>query len=161
MNELQTHQTVVVGVDGSGASAAAVQWAAAEAARRHARLHAVHVVERGRHGPVADRDFRLEVDDARETVPGRVAAWVFRSGVDVDIAVSVVTGDVSAQLAREAADASLVVVGSPDSLHHRDLPTDLAQACVSPVVVVGTSGDVTWVDLGVHSGTKGARHARA
>jgi nucleotide-binding universal stress UspA family protein len=162
MNAPTCHPTVLVGVDGSAASAAATRWAAAEARRRHARLHAVHVVERGRNGQVTrDRDFRLELDDARQTVPGRVGAWVFRAGIDVDIAVSVVTGDVAAQLAREAADASLVVIGSPDSLHHSDLPTDLARGCLCPVVVVGTFGDATYVDVSSHPSTEGASHARA
>jgi nucleotide-binding universal stress UspA family protein len=165
------HETILVGVSASAASAAAVRWAAAEASLRGARLHAVHVVEHGRPeecGP--NHDLRLELDLARRTVPGRVGECVFRAGLDVELAVSVVTGDVAAQLARESADASLVVVGEPDSLRRSGLPADLAAACLCPVAVVGTGGDATYVDLPVATTmattmptpmtTKGASHAR-
>lgn len=161
MLQSSPHQTVVVGVDGTAASAAAVRWAAAEAARRGARLHAVHVIEHGeceylRH----PRDVRLELESARQTVPHRVAAWVWAEGLDLDIAVSVVTGDVAHQLAREAGDAALVVIGAPGSLHHTALPADLALGCLCPIAVVGALGDVAYVDIPVHSSTKGASHAR-
>jgi nucleotide-binding universal stress UspA family protein len=156
------HETVVVGVDGTAASSAAVRWAAAEAERRHARLHAVHVVEHAQPEATSpDHDIRLDLDAARQTVPGRVGGWVFRAGIEVDIAVSVVTGDVARQLAREAGDASLVVIGTPDSLHHSALPADLACGCLCPVAMVGALGDVTYVDAFTHSSTKGASHARA
>ena len=156
------HETIVVGVDGSAASAAAVRWAAAEADRRRARLHAVHVVEpESRESSSPDADIRLQLELARQTVPGRVGDWVFRSGVEVDVAVSVVTGHVAGQLAREAADASLVVIGTPESLHHSDLPDDLAFGCLCPVVMVGAFGDVTHLGVPSHPHTKGASHARA
>lgn len=139
-------ETVVVGVDGSAASAAAVRWAAAEADRRQARLHAVHVVEPGHVEAVSpDRDVRLEIDRARRAVPGRVGEWVFRSGIEVDIAVSVVTGDLAGQLARESGDACLVVIGAPGSLHHSDLPAELVVGCLCPVVMVGAFGDLTYL----------------
>lgn len=161
MNDSPRNQTVVVGVDGSAASAAATRWAAAEATRRRARLRAIHVVERGRNGQVTrDRDIRLDLDDARRTMPGRVGGWVFRAGLDVDIAVNVVTGDVAAQLTREATGASLIVIGAPDSLHHSDLPADLANGCRCPLVVVGAFGDVTYVDA-TTPGSTGEKRARA
>jgi len=144
----QARGTVLVGVDGSAASAAAVRWAAEEAVRRSARLHAVHVLDPGPPEAAASgRDLRLRLDVARQSVPGRVGRWVYSSGVDVDTAVSVVTGDVTAQLAREAADATLVVIGAPDSLHHSSLPGDLANACPCEVAMVGPIGDVTFLDV--------------
>lgn len=162
MTDFQDIQTIVVGVDGSAASAAAARWAAAEANRRDARLHAVHVIEGGPNGPVtSEREFSMELDEARRTVPGRVCGWLFRAGIEVDLAVSVVTGDLTAQLAREADDASLVVVGSPDSFRHCDLPNDLAQRCLCPVVVVGLFGDARYVDLPAHPSARGASRPRA
>jgi nucleotide-binding universal stress UspA family protein len=152
---------IVVGVNTSAASEAAMRWAAAQAARRHARLHAVHVVEHGIPGSTPpDRDLQLELQTARLNVPGRVGGWMFRAGIDVDVAVSVVTGSVADQLAREAGDASLVVIGTPDSLHHSALPADLAYGCLCPVAMVGTFGDVTYVDVIGQPSTKGTRHAR-
>ena len=105
-------------------------------------------------------DLQLDLEAARQTVPSRVSGWVFRAGIDADIAVSVVTGDVADQLARESGDAILVVIGAPDSLHHSALPADLAYACLCPVAVVGTFRDVTYVDVAVHPSTEGASHAR-
>jgi nucleotide-binding universal stress UspA family protein len=141
------HETVVVGVDGSAASAAAVRWAAAEAARRQGRLHAVHVVDPGRREDTAlEHDTRRQLELARRTVPGRVGGWVFSAGIDVDIAVSVVTGSVARQLTREAHDAALVGIGSPSALHRSQLPAELAVECLCPVAVVGTFGDVVFVE---------------
>lgn len=155
------HATVLVGVSGSAASAAATRWAAAEAARRGARLHAVHVLEPGRTPEISPhRDLLLDLDLARRTVPGRVGGWVFRADVDVEVAVSVVTGDAVEQLAREAADASLVVIGAPDSLRDSVLPAELAVECLCPVVVVGALGDVTHLDVRAFTSVKGASHAR-
>jgi nucleotide-binding universal stress UspA family protein len=161
MNTHAPHQTIVLGVSGSAASASAARWAAAEASRRNARLHAVHVVEPGHRGAISpDRETRLEIDLARRSVPGRIGEWVFRAGVEVDLAVSVVCGDVAEQLARESHDASLVVVGAPDSLHHSTLAADLALRCLCRVAVVGTFGDVSYVEAPHAHSTKGASHAR-
>jgi nucleotide-binding universal stress UspA family protein len=154
-----THETVLVGVDGSAASAAAVRWAAAEAERLHARLHAVHVVEHGGpEGAALHNEISRELELARQSIPGRVGGWVFRAGIDVDIAVSVVTGDVGEQLAREANDAALVVIGAPGSLHHSALPLDLANTCLGQVAMVGPFGDVTYV--ATRAGARGRSLAR-
>jgi nucleotide-binding universal stress UspA family protein len=135
-------QTVLVGIDGTANCAAAVQWAAAEAARRGSRLHAVHVVKlKDRYDAGLGADSRLELAHARETVPGRVAGWVFAAAIEVDIAVSVVSGDVADQLVAEAKDASLLVVGSPDGPQHADLVSTLAARCLCPVAVVTESGE--------------------
>jgi nucleotide-binding universal stress UspA family protein len=161
MNASATHQTVLVGVDGSSASAAAVRWAAAEAVRRRARLHAVHVVA---HAPGVDlgldRETRLELQRARQSVPGKVGGWVYAEEIDVDVAVSVLTGDVASQLARESRDAVLVVIGTPHALRPSTLPVDLALACMCPVAVVGELGDATFVDPPAHLTIEGATHAR-
>jgi nucleotide-binding universal stress UspA family protein len=153
------HETILVAVDGSASSGAAVRWAAAEADRRSARLHAVHVVEAGLpEATPPHRDVQRQLDLARQSVPGRVGDWVFRSGVEVEIAVSVVTGHLAGQLARESADAALVVIGAPESRHHRDLPADLMSRCLCPVVMVGPLGEVTHLRAPAHPPPSGAGH---
>jgi nucleotide-binding universal stress UspA family protein len=153
------HETVLVAVDGSASSGAAVRWAAAEADRRNARLHAVHVVEPGQpEATPPDHDVQRKLDLARQSVPGRVGDWVFRSGVEVKVAVSVVTGHLAGQVARESADAALVVIGAPESRHHSDLPAALMSRCLCPVVMVGPLGDVTYLRAPAHPPPSGAGH---
>jgi nucleotide-binding universal stress UspA family protein len=138
-----------------------VRWAAVEAERRNVRLHVVHVVEQGgRQGAGLPTDIPHELELARQRVPGRVGGWVFRAGIDVDISVSIVTGDVGEQLAREAGDAALVVIGAPGSLHHSALPLDLANTCLGRVAMVGPFGDVTYVDVANRAGARGRNLAR-
>jgi nucleotide-binding universal stress UspA family protein len=162
MTDSPFHETIVVGVDTSASSAAALCWAAVEAEHRRARLHAVHVVEHAeRRSASPDRDLDLDLRAARLTMPGRVGDWLYRAGVDVDVAVSILTGDVAGQLARTASDASLVVVGAAGSSHHRALPTDLAGDCMCPVVVVDERGDTTYIDQPQHQSPRGVHHARA
>lgn len=143
-NQMTTkkHETVLVCVDGTSGSAAAVRWAATEAARRGARLHAVHVVDHSwRHDAPLEAGPERDVDHARQTVPNQVATWVAETGADVAIAVSVVSGEVATRLAHESADAYLVVVGAPDGIHHQGLPALLRTECPCPVVVVTADGD--------------------
>lgn len=158
--------TIVVGVDTSASSAAAVRWAAAEAARRGAQLHAVHVVEPGRPGAISPdgdpaHDRRLRLDLARQSFPRRVGDWVFDAGIEVDIAVRIMTGDVTAQLARAARDAALLVIGEADSLHHRTLALDLARACRCQVAMIGAAGEATFVRLPRRSSSERASRAGA
>jgi nucleotide-binding universal stress UspA family protein len=156
MSNAVATDSVLVGVDGSAASAAAVRWAAAEAAGRHTRLHAVHVVEHE-----DGDDPRLELDLARRTVPGRVGDWVCAEGIEVDIAVSIVAGRVATQLTEAASQAALVVIGAPVSPRHHALPAELAARCLCPVTIVGEQGDTSSLAASAVSvRTEGARHAR-
>jgi hypothetical protein len=84
--------------------------------------------------------------------------------VVVDIGVSVVTGAAARRLAREAGDAALVVIGTPESLHHSDLPDDLVRGCLCPVVMVGAFGDVTSLPAALPAAGRGdldVRHTDA
>ncbi|GAA3166854.1 universal stress protein [Planomonospora alba] len=105
---------VVVGVDGSPASTAAVAWAAADAARRGCPLRIVHVCEPWAYGipedaPAGFRDsvaehcgdvVELAEDVARGHEPG------------IEVSTVLETGRVAEVLRREAEDAEEVVLGS-------------------------------------------------
>jgi nucleotide-binding universal stress UspA family protein len=151
---------VLVGVDRSAASAAAVRWAAVETLRRGGRLHAVHVVDHSRrHDARCEADTRLELTEARHTVPVQVGDLLFRAGLDPDATVRVVCGEVEGRLAYEARGADLVVIGAPDGPEQATLPSRLAQGCHCPVAVVTADGDVTFVESATRQ-PEGASHAR-
>jgi nucleotide-binding universal stress UspA family protein len=136
-----THQprpTVLVGVSASAASAAAVRWAATEAARRGARLHAVHVVDLvDRYDAGLGADPHLELADAQRSVPARVAGWVFTAGLEADLVVSVTDGPT-----------------------HGSLPATLAAQCLPPVAVVSVDDHAYVVDEPNRHQSTGASHVR-
>lgn len=115
--------TIVVGVDGSDASREALQWAAAEAALREARLVAIHVfafmplTAIGDPGmipmPAGDLPGQLEAErtGARAELE-RAVADAFPDGPPKGFEVRLVEGDPSDSLVTEAGDAELIVVGS-------------------------------------------------
>jgi nucleotide-binding universal stress UspA family protein len=158
---LGAHPTLLVGVSTSAASAAAVRWAAVEAARRGARLHAVHVVD------IVDRsdaglgaDPRLELADAQQSIPARVAGWLFTAGLEADLVVSVTCGDVAGQLAAESQGASLVVVGASDGTKHGPLAATLAAQCLCLVAVVSANDNARFVEAPDRQHSRGASHVR-
>ncbi|GAA2357354.1 universal stress protein [Dactylosporangium salmoneum] len=93
---------VVVGIDGTPACGAALQWAADEAARSDARLRVVVAFPRG------------DEDDRRAAVAAaQAAAAVVRANrPGLDATGSAVPGDPATVLEAMAAEAALVVVGS-------------------------------------------------
>src|SRR3954451_24935771 len=106
---------IVVGVDGSEPSFAAVEWAAQEAARRNSPLRIITAS-----GPWL---FDVPVDPRA----GAVRAWLHDGGADalaravappaevaphLDVTVEEVPGGPAEALLREARNAALVVIGS-------------------------------------------------
>jgi nucleotide-binding universal stress UspA family protein len=107
---------VVVGVDGTEASDAAVAFAFAEAAAQDAPLVAVHayaesVFETALTGDSAPLDSTLQREIADETLAERLAGWQEKYP-DVTVTRHVSRERASRALLRHAEDAGLLVVGS-------------------------------------------------
>ena len=110
-------QTIVVGVDGSDGGAAALEFAAAEAALRETRLRIVSaweipVAAYGAGGvppldPAALEAFRLRA----EQVADEAVTTVKRLQPSVEVEALTVTGQPADALLANAADADLIVVG--------------------------------------------------
>jgi nucleotide-binding universal stress UspA family protein len=140
---------VVVGVDDSEASLAALRWAADEAQAHGAALIAVHVLDPRvpRLAPYAGRPVDAGLDTRAVDDAARVERMIERAGVEQVKRVFEV-GVPSQVLVRCAMGARMLVLGHAD--HHRrheDEPTyqapalgSIARACVvsatCPVVVV-------------------------
>ncbi len=107
-------QTIVVGIDGSEASKAALRWAAQEARLRHARVQAVHawwIYPMLRPGSLPAPDQGVG-DDATELVRTFITETLGEKP-DVEITpVSVQGEQASAALVDAAEGADLLVVGS-------------------------------------------------
>jgi nucleotide-binding universal stress UspA family protein len=165
--------TIVVGVDGSQPSHAALRWAAARAERSRSRLLIVHVLDGSRTG-VGDGPDDSALRDARallETERGIAASAA--PGVTID--TDVTDGDPVWSLVDGYPAARQIVVGSHKtgflrgaSFGSRSL--QLAAAAAAPVVVVPPTGDpvragvVVGVDESPDGRTAlefGVRHARA
>ncbi|MFJ5776421.1 universal stress protein [Streptomyces sp. NPDC093094] len=138
---------VVVGVDGSPSSYAALRWA-----DRHARLiggavEAVHAwetpSESGWSGPAIDPDFDLE--QARERFAQELGS-VFPEGRPAGLTEHLVEGDPSEVLIRASEGAELLVVGHRGGGGFaRAMLGSVSQRCAQhaacPVVVVRTEED--------------------
>ena len=115
--------TIVVGVDGSPSSGAALRWAASEAALRSARLIALHtwsyipLAAVGDPGmiamPSADLPGQLEAEQTAAQVElDSALAEAFPDGTPAGLEARLAEGDAGETLVAESADADLVVVGS-------------------------------------------------
>jgi nucleotide-binding universal stress UspA family protein len=110
------NEVIVVGVDGSEASKAALRWAVEEARLRHARVQAVHawwIYPMLRPGiPPAPDQIPGVADDATERVRTFITETL-GGETDVEITPVAVQGEqASAALVDAAKDADLLVVGS-------------------------------------------------
>jgi len=124
-------RAVLVGVDGSATSRRAVSFAAAEAARRRAQLHLLHV---------------QEIVEPSPALVDATIAWALReAGAHLDsshVVTSTVPGSAVEVLQDRSRDAQLVVVGrgEPGPLGELfgSVPLGLVGHVTCPVAVIGT-----------------------
>ncbi|MGC9671202.1 universal stress protein [Planosporangium sp. 12N6] len=98
---------IVVGVDDSPSASHALDWAAAEAGRRHLPLRLVHVVEWQPYGPCPPEP----PADTGQTV-ARARDRVLAAAPDLTVTTSTCQGDAAGALVAESVRAAMVVVGS-------------------------------------------------
>lgn len=115
--DLATRQGVVVGVDGSREGARALEFAAGESARLRQPLIAVHawdiaVIAGGEYGYGVAMVGTEELGRAAEELLDEALEPVTAAYPAIEIVRRVVTGDPVTALAEEAADATMLVVGS-------------------------------------------------
>jgi len=112
---------IVVGIDGSEESAAALRWAVEEAKLRGARVEAVHAWNYIPMTTTADSGLvpmswteSTEMIDATHDAASRAARQVVESvlGTGHDVTVTLVQGDASEGLLETAKGAELLVVGN-------------------------------------------------
>lgn len=115
--------TIVVGVDGSDPSVAALRWAAEEAVLREAKLLAVHAWSYVPPAPIAEpgmiplpaSDLVGQLDAERGAAQAELEATIddaFPSGRPVEIEERLVEESAGEALVAAGADAELLVVGS-------------------------------------------------
>jgi nucleotide-binding universal stress UspA family protein len=107
---------IVVGINGSMASQAALHWAAAEGLLRGARVEAVYAWEwsGGLHAHYAPLSSRTSRDDERQ-VALEVAQRAVRELGERNVSPTVVEGPPAQVLLRETADADLLVLGAREA----------------------------------------------
>ncbi len=148
---------IVVGVNGSAASVAALRWAAAEAALRRASLLAVYVWDRTRRvAPYAARG-RPTPGEERSAARTRLAAALraaFGPVPPACVSSEVAEGLVARVLLDRAAGADLLVLGAtvpaitgrPPGRGNGPVAGPVARAClngaVCPVVIVSAAAGV-------------------
>lgn len=147
--------TVVVGVDGSDASASALRWAVAETARRGGRVEAVYVYAipseggwcLGGHPGVLPPGRQAVIESARRELARAIERAVGRPDPVALSATAVPDFSAADALVRHSRGADLLVVGT----HRRGLigrlfgstASAVLRGAVCPVVVVPPEG---WTD---------------
>ena len=143
-------RSIVVGVDGSGASLNAVKWAVAEATNRDLPLRLVHAIP-----PATARRSRTECDRRRgERVLNDAEDTLEVATSHVCVESAVVWGDPATVLLEESRHAELVCVGSSrvEDLDRESLgPTAAALAgnASCSVAVIRTNRDGSTPDSGI------------
>jgi nucleotide-binding universal stress UspA family protein len=145
---------ILVDVSGSGASLAALHWAAAEARRRDATLRVIEAWQSQptrAHYAAAAGSLHVRVTEAMAVahLAAEVRAVVGESTADADVTVELAEGTAERILADASADADLLVLGAgsqPSFARQHDRPHSdrpvgpVIRACLSharcPVVVI-------------------------
>ncbi|GAA1823454.1 universal stress protein [Planosporangium flavigriseum] len=158
---------VVVGVDGSMSSYAAVDWGVCEAQRRTAPLRLVHVVGRSDgsattgSAPLGSAPGRAAVRARRvaatDEITDRAEAYAHACVSDVAVTAEVLVGEPAGRLADESARAAVVAVGDHGlhglrSLLAGSVPIRLTAAVRCPLVVVRPHVAPLADDLDPHHG---------
>lgn len=140
--------TIVVGVSGSRASAAALRWAAEEARRRDARLVAVRAWESAQHAHYAVPAGHQNPEHLRQAVTWELAGTLrsaFGARLPGNLFTEVVEGKAERVLVDRSAGADVIVLGSTSSpgFSGRSIGP-VIRSCLSrahcPVVVIGPEG---------------------
>jgi nucleotide-binding universal stress UspA family protein len=138
---------IVVGVNGSQPSLAALRWAAGEARLREARLHVVYVWDHSqrRLAPYARLEGRLTPAQERRVARTRLTVAVRAAfgpnAPEETVTTELAEGLVARVLLERAADAELLVLGASGPRSHAGSAAGpVARACLGqalcPVVVV-------------------------
>lgn len=140
---------IVVAVDDTGSADDAVEWAAAEAAVRHRPLRVVHAlavpqaVDPCATGAVIAQ---VLVERARaEQILNRAVARASAVASDLEVTTAVLDGPVTWALRREARDAALLVLGSPDRRGRLSRMSRLVADSVSGALTATAHGPVVVV----------------
>jgi nucleotide-binding universal stress UspA family protein len=157
---------IVVGWDGTAAAGAALDWAAAEAARRDVPLTLVHAVHRPQ--LAGDRVAGIPVPDNRSADVARVVAdagadRARQLGATALVMTETLTSTVAGALTEASSDAALVVLGASERgatagelLRSADLTVAAHAGC--PVIVVrgdaGLPGPGRAVVVGIDGSTR-------
>jgi nucleotide-binding universal stress UspA family protein len=141
-------ERIVVGVDGSAASTAALRWAAREAARHAARLEAViawrpagaALGSPAAAPPASSRTIEEREEDAEAVLEGVLGAVGELAGDGLEVERRVMKGTPHRVLAEAAAGASMLVIGGRSGRLAGKKPWSTGQHLVHdahcPVVVV-------------------------
>lgn len=102
---------IVVGIDGSAAATEAALWAVKEAVSRDVPLRLVYVAPIGNAAPMADEEYRRELEYAESSL--RQAAAAVESGCEpVKIETEILWGPVRSTMIAQSHSAAMVCVGS-------------------------------------------------
>ena len=150
MNNPQSSQRIVVGIDGSDAAINAAKWAAAEAVSRNIPLRLIHAIPQ-RPGDAAGDD-GLDIEYAQTSLRAADAA-LQAMGKPVKVECDIVRGSSESALVDESRHAAMVCVGSVGMgwVARKVLGSTadtVAQKAHCPVAIIRSSGDPATSDGG-------------